>query len=185
MLDQTLSNIVSENTYVQKLFVAKVLYNKDELGLNRIKAQIPGKLEGSHEDLPWFAPLRLAPFGQGAGFGVYGTPPEGADLIVYLQNGDVAAGFYVAGYYGTSNANAKFANPNVWGFEDPSGTVLIVNTATETMTFTHSSGYTYTIDGSGNYSMSTGGSVLMSIEGSTTINTKGAVKITGSTIDLN
>lgn len=185
MLDQTLSSVVNENTKVQKLFVAKVLYNQDDLGINRVKVQISGKLEGAHEDLPWFAPLRLAPFGTGAGFGVYGTPPVGADLIVYLQDGDVSAGFYIAGYYGVSNRNNKFSNPNVWGFEDPSGTVLIVNTATETMTFTHSSGYTYTIDSNGNYSMSTGGNVTHSVAGSVTINANGPVKITGSTIDLN
>lgn len=151
-LDRSISSLMVENDNVRKLFVAKVTDVNDPKGLNRIRVEIPGKIIASPH-APWFAPFRLAPFGAGAQFGVYGTPPVGAEVIVYLQDGDVNFGFYAAGYQSMGNMHPEFKDPNVWGFADPSGTKLIVNFATKVMVFTHASGIVETYSGSGSYTM--------------------------------
>lgn len=178
MLDETLNDMVSDdNSSRQKLLVAKVTYVDDPLNINRIKVRIPGRLDGDDSMLPWFAPFRLAPFGMGEGFGIYGSPPVGADVIVYLQNGDISSGFYVAGYHGVPQANSNFSGPNVWGFQDPSGTRMVFNMAAQTLTFFHSSGFTYTISANGSYTMQSPGAV--------TVNANDNVTVTARRIDLN
>lgn len=151
-LDRSIASLMNETDNVRKLFVAKVTDANDPNGLNRVRVEIPGKIIASPH-APWFAPFRLAPFGAGAQFGTYGTPPVGAEVIVYLQDGDVNLGFYVAGYQSMSNMHPEFKDPNVWGFADPSGTKLVVNFASKVMVFTHASGIVETYSGSGSYTM--------------------------------
>lgn len=195
MLNLTLNDQVNEEVVEdqRKLFVAKVVSNNDPEGLNRVKVTIEGKLEGEPNSLPWMAPLRLAPFGQGAGFGTFGTPPVGADLLVYLQDGDAEYGFYVAGYLGLQNKHATFSNPNIYGYQDPSGTIMVANMSEGTMSFTHASGYTYTIasDGSftldvpGNNSININGTDDQTIGGNRTLNVGGSLtnNVSGSRND--
>lgn len=158
-LNHSLQSMVDDSTVKQTLFVGTVVNNVDPLGINRVQVTISGRLEAGSTDLPWMAPMRVSPFGQGAGFGVYGAPQIGSQVLIEAQDGHLDHAFYVAGYYGVSNANAQFASPDVWGFQDPSGTYLIVNLKTKLWTFHHASGYIYSIDAGGNFSLQTPGNV--------------------------
>lgn len=151
MLDLTTNDAFNEDSSAPPYYVGEVVAVNDPNDLNRIKVRIPGKIEGPVESLPWLAPMRLSPFGQGKGFGVYGTPPVGSHVLVELQNDLANYGFYVAGFFSLECANPNFNSPDLWGFQDPSGSLLVVNLATKIWTFHHVSGLTYTYDQDGNY----------------------------------
>lgn len=150
MLDTTINDSVNDDENPPPYYVGTVVDRNDPVNINRVRVTIPGKMEGPIDTLPWVAPFRLAPFGQGMGFGVYGVPPLGSRLLVHLQNDDTDYGFYAAGFFCVACANPNFNSPDLWGFQDPSGTMLVVNTATNMWTFTHVSGLTYSYDGNGN-----------------------------------
>lgn len=191
MLNHSVQSMLNDDTVSQTLFVGTVVNNVDPLGINRVQVTIPGRLDAGTE-LPWMAPMRVSPFGQGAGFGVYGAPQIGSQVLIEAQDGHLDHAFYVSGYYGVSNANAQFASPDVWGFQDPSGTFLIVNLVTKTWTFHHVSGLQYSYDASGNYVMQTpGGSTQnftggwdLTVGGNVNINTQGSANITAASAKI-
>jgi hypothetical protein len=138
--------------YSNAYYVGVVTNNNDPLGLGRVQATVPGLYDPSQGAVPWIAPLKDSPFGFGTGqkgqYGVYGSPPEGSIIKIELQNGDPHKPLFTS-LYTLPNANAVFSSPNVWGYQDPSGNQLVVNMATGTWTWTHSSGDQIAYDASG------------------------------------
>lgn len=147
--------------YKDKWFVGQVVDNADPLGIGRFKAQVPGLFETG--DLPWIGYATDSPFGNGPGFGVYGAPAIGAQSIIRLQEGSALHPICVGFLKSAADANPLFADPNVWGFVDPSGTQLVVDTASKTYEFSHVSG--------ASYSFGAGGELQVTAPGGTTFTT--------------
>lgn len=133
--------------------VGTVVENNDPLGIARIKVQIPNLLDSDQGPIPWCLPSKKSPFGQGPGYGVYGSPKIGSPVRVSLQGGDPQHPVYECDEYLAAHANAKFQDPNTWGFKDPGGSELWVNMTTGAWEFTHQSGTTLKYDGQGDMNL--------------------------------
>lgn len=127
-----------------------VTENADPDGLGRIKIKIPNLLDTDQGPVPWCLPTRKSPFGQGPGYGVYGSPKVGSPVRISFQGGDPQYPVYEADEYLKANANPKFKEPDTWGYKDPAGNELFVNMTTGAWEFTHQSGLTLKYDGDGN-----------------------------------
>jgi hypothetical protein len=174
--------------YQNRYLVGTVVSNNDPAGIGRFQVNIPELMqEGT---LPWVGPKRSSPFGVGPGFGTYGSPAEGSLAIIELQNGDMNYPICVGYLLHASDKNSEFASPNVWGYVDPSGNKLVVDTSGGTYAFTHSSGTGYSIDQNGdltanvknNANVTIGGDATLSVTGNTTLNVTGTatVNVTGN-----
>lgn len=148
-VNDRLSDAEQDDKY-EGLMVGTVVENNDPLGIARIKVQIPNLYDNNQGPIPWCLPSKKSPFGQGPGYGVYGTPKVGSPVRVSLQGGDPQHPVYECDEYLASHANAKFSDPNTWGFKDPGGSELWVNSSTGAWEFTHQSGTTIKHDGEGN-----------------------------------
>lgn len=125
--------------------IGQVVDNNDPEHLDRIRCSIPHIYDKDTGELPWIFPKKHAVFGQGSGFGVYGVPAVGAYVFVEFQNGDENLPFYSSFAYGKFDRNPAFNSPDVYGFVDPCGNTLRVNTAEKLWEFTHASGAKVTI----------------------------------------
>lgn len=132
---------------------AVVIDNVDPLGIGRIKVRVPNLIDPDLGAVPWIGQHRQSPFGQGSGFGCYGSPAIGAKVRIRLQNNDLNYCLAEADSYHAADANPKFKDPNTWGFKDPSGSELFVNMSTKDWQFTHSSGTKLSYDGQGNMTL--------------------------------
>ncbi len=169
---------------------AVVVDNVDPLGIGRIKVRVPNLIDPDLGAVPWIGQHRQSPFGQGPGFGCYGSPAVGAKVRIRLQNGDLNYCLAEADSYHVADANPKFKDPNTWGFKDPSGNELFVNMTTKDWQFTHSSGTKLSYDGQGNSVLATvknstatvGGNMSLTVQGNLTATVKGSanVNVTGA-----
>lgn len=133
--------------------IGVVTENNDPKGAARIKVKIANVLDTDQGPVPWCLPSKKSPFGQGPGYGVYGSPAVGSPVRVFLQNGDPHMPVYIADEYLAAHANPKFKDPKTWGYKDPGGSELFVNYETGAWEWTHQSGTTFKYDGQGNMSM--------------------------------
>lgn len=152
-----------------KWFIGVVTDANDTTGQGRVKANVPGLFDTNSGDVPWIGPLKQSLFGIGPGFGFYGTPQKGAKITVILQDGDPHYPAYIGGILTAADVPAEFKDPNVWGFKDPAGNMLIVNMQAKTFRFVTADGVQISSDGSGNFQ----------------IQTSGNVKVQGAIINLN
>lgn len=188
MLNRTTNDTLNDKPNYDGFYLGTVVFNTDDLGLNRIKASIPNMFDTDRGDVPWLAPFRFSPFGYGAGYGMYGSPAIGSKVIVFFQDsdtnqgGDSHYGFYVAGAYSKDVANADFASPDLWGFTDPSGNKLIINLASKLLTFVSAGGYTMTLDSSGNMTQTIPGASTINANGGYSLSVQGNVDITATGI---
>lgn len=173
----TLNDQMKHNVqdYRKGLLMGTVVNNSDPLGTNRFQVQIPGLYEDG--ELPWLGMVKTSPFGIGPGFGVYGSPALGALAIIELQDGDAQKPICHGFSLHVNAANPAFASPDTWGFVDPSGSTLLVNTATNTWSFTHASGTKYVIDADGNLTVDVVGNCTINVNGNTAVNTQGNTTI--------
>lgn len=148
--------------------VGTVVENNDPLGIARIKVQIPNLLDSDQGPIPWCLPSKKSPFGQGPGYGVYGSPKVGSPVRVSLQGGDPQHPVYECDEYLAAHANAKFKDPNTWGFKDPGGSELWVNMTTGAWEFTHQSGTFLKYDGQGDMTLHVAKDIAVDIVGNET-----------------
>lgn len=168
-------NVQARQDYRGRPFLGTVQNVDDPLGIGRIQVQIPGIFEEG--ELPWVLVRKSSPFGNGPGFGTFGSPAVGSVAIITFQNGD--SNYPICeGYISISGSvPGEFQNPNVWGFRDPSGNTLVVDASSGSMTLTHSSGTTISVDSSG--------SLQGEVSGDLTVNAQGDVRVSAPTIHLN
>ncbi|QRE00338.1 baseplate hub subunit [Burkholderia phage BCSR5] len=119
-------------------------------GTGMVKAHVPGLFDMDAGDVPWIGQLKQSLFGVGAGFGMYGAAQPGAKVTVILQDGDPNYPAYIGGVLNKDDVPDEFKSPSVWGFKDPKGNKLVVDLASGTFRFTHSSGAYISFDGGGN-----------------------------------
>lgn len=151
-VNDRLQDAVEDDKY-DGYIIGTVTENNDPDGVARIKIKIPNVLDTDQGPVPWCLPSKHSPFGQGAGYGVYGSPKIGSPVRVRFQNGDPNYPVYEADEYLKAHANVKFKDPNTWGYKDPGGSELWVDYATGAWEWTHQSGTFFKYDGQGNMSM--------------------------------
>ncbi len=146
--------------YSGQVLIGTVVDNVDPQGIGRVKCTVPGLYEGPTSTLPWCGVKRVSPFGVGPGFGAYGSPAKNSKVMIELQNGQREYPLVVGYYLHLQDKQDDFASENTWGYVDPSGTKLVVNTDTKEWTWTHSSGKGYSFDESGNLTATTANATI-------------------------
>ena len=152
--------------------------NEDPLGIARIKVKITNVLDSDQGPVPWCLPTKKSPFGQGPGYGVYGTPAVGSPVRVSFQGGDPHYPVYEADEYLAAHANPKFKDPKTWGYKDPGGSELWVNYDTGAWEWTHQSGTSFKYDGQGNMNMHVAKDQTNDVAGNVTTTVGGSVNET-------
>ena len=138
-----------------RFYMARVVENKDPEMRQRVKVNIPNVMMGAAPSLPWIIPITYpAHGGTQKTHMVVSVPHIGDDILVLFQDGDLAYGMYVGSYPIAGQDIGPLAEnyPNRYGFRDPAGNHLYVDT-TEGKTdieFRHNSGTKLHIDNTGN-----------------------------------
>lgn len=182
--------------YGDGYYLGTVINNNDPLGIGRVQASVPGLYDHSKGPVPWIGPIKDSPFGFGTSskgpFGVYGSPAVGSQIKVELQKGDENNALYTPMPTAPS-ANPAFANPQVWGFQDPSGNQLVVNMQTGMWTWTHSSGDSINYDSAGdrvtvvkgNSTETVSGNLNITVQGNSSFDVTGTATYTASMHQFN
>lgn len=180
----TLNDQINNNVqnYKGKKLIGIVVSIEDPLDMNRFQVDIP-ELISEESGRPWIGLEKSSPFGVGPGFGVYGSPAIGSLAVIEFQDGRLTHPICTGFVLHASHVDPRFASGSTWGWVDPSGTSLVVDTVANTWVWTHVSGTTYTIDADGNLTASVVGNVTINVTGNTTINTEGntSIETQGST----
>jgi hypothetical protein len=71
------------------LYIGKIVNNQDPKQANRVQIYIPGIAEPS---TGWARPKGL--FGSAENFGIFGVPPEGSEVLVQFEAGDIDSPWY-------------------------------------------------------------------------------------------
>ncbi len=194
-----------EQTRYEKTFKAKVVDNNDPDKKQRIRVTIPGLMEAEDPSmLPWILPVQSMGFGTGTGArGSYGSlyvPPLNAQVLVYLEGGDIYYG-QVAGVVPLGEVSLTVLEtnyPNRYGWVDPAQNHFYVDTTEGQVQIEilHKSGTKLVIDDkggitvtgvenstttiAGNSSLNVTGNTDIRTSGSTNINTEGSTSITSN-----
>lgn len=148
-VNDRLQDATADDLY-EGYIIGTVVENNDPEGIARIKVRVTNVLDSDQGPIPWCLPSKHSPFGQGQGYGVYGSPAVGSPVRLKFQNGDANYPVYEADEYLKAHANPKFKDPKTWGYKDPGGSELWVNYETGAWEWTHQSGDTVKYDGAGN-----------------------------------
>lgn len=178
-------------SYGNGYYIGTVIANNDPLGIGRIQVNVPGLYDASTGEVPWIGPIKDSPFGFGKSsknaYGVYGYPQVNSIVMVELQNGDEHKPLYIP-LPTVANANALFASPNVWGYQDPDGNLMIYDMAAHTYKFVTAGGAVINIDANGkritqvngdqetsngDWSVQVTGNASITSTGNTTVNAQG------------
>jgi hypothetical protein len=127
--------------YEGKFFLGKVINSVDPEKLDRVKVNIPHLFDDDEdpERVPWCAPIKFSPMGQGDGYGVFGTPPVGADVLVIFQEGNPHYPFY----WSIQTTPSPLA-PGDWGWKDKFGNQFVAGEAG--ISLSRPCGASFTID---------------------------------------
>lgn len=135
------SNDFSKHKLDSSLFIGVVEDNDDPEKLQRLKIRIKEVFgsEISTDDLPWSSPLRSPMFGAGNNLSNFCVPLVGTTVIVTFHNGNVYSPIYVGSLYGNNDRLTDFETnyPNRYGFVDPNGSKLVVDTVDQTVLYHH------------------------------------------------
>jgi len=132
MFDTTQNNLELLGGYEGRPMVGKVYNNADPLNQDRVQVGVPGLYDPTTGEVPWAGPVKISPFGIGSGWGVYGAPAVGSDVLVFLQGGDSHYPMYLSAGRGS---HPEFMSGKTWGFVDPLGNKLRVNLETGDIQF--------------------------------------------------
>lgn len=194
-MPNTLSDTINSQDDLKNYLVGTVVNVSDPLNLGRVQATVPGMFEGSI--LPWIAPIVQSPFGSGNQFGFFGSPQVGSKITVELQDGDAHKPLYTGGWRGPTDTPPEFIDPTIWGFKDPTGNTLVVNSSNITLTsalgvvlsFTGLD-LTITSPGSinatamGAINLNTSGTANLRATGAVTVQSAGTLNVGGSVVNI-
>lgn len=183
-VNDRLQDAVADDSY-DGYIIGTVMDNKDPEGIARIKVQVTNVMDANQGPIPWCLPSKHSPFGQGSGYGVYGSPAVGSPVRIRFQNGDPNYPVYEADEYLKTHANAKFKDPKTWGYKDPGGSELWVNYETGAWEWTHQSGCYVKYDAQGNLTTKTvrdtkdevGNNLTITVVGDTLIKSGGQITL--------
>jgi Type VI secretion system/phage-baseplate injector OB domain len=172
-------NQLEDKSY-EGLFLAEVVDNSDPLKQQRVKAKIPGLLDGP--DYPWLCPIVSSPLSSVSS--ALSVPKLGAILLVFFQNGDIHYGLY-HGYVHTAtvkqSAPLNVNYPNRSGFDNEYGVLYADSTSgSKTVHYQHPSGTTVDIDNAGNVTVSSVGSITASAATTAVVSSTSDMTLTSS-----
>lgn len=174
-----------------KTYIGEVVDNNDPEKQQRIKIRIPELHRGvPDEDLPWCLPnARLGAQGNSSGgVGSMSIPVVGSKIEVSMGNNSSYFPTY-GGSPTTKDVKNEFAQhpdyPHVYGHVDRSGNKFEVNTAKNTVSFTHVTGTTILIKADGSVdiggpkdvTIACKGDMNLGCEGNMTISSKGSLDV--------
>jgi hypothetical protein len=132
--------------------IGTVSATDDTSGLNRVRITVPELFDKDNHPLATVSVY--SPFGNGAGYGTYGTPQAGSIVKVLLQGGDPNYPIIESSLH--TNVHPEFNTKDRWGYVDPKGNKLRVDLSTGEYLFLNADGVSgYTYDGQGNLSCTT------------------------------
>jgi hypothetical protein len=175
-----LSENLEKTLPLRRTYKGKVVDNEDPETLGRVKCEVSGIFEGDSDDLPWIFPRRSGGLGGKANSGWYAVPEIDSYLEIVFPTQDVYSPFYI-GYWEdakTTQDTFKDDYPDTYGFEDSTGTKLIINKAQESFKFEHVSGIKMEMDSDGNFSLTIPSDVTEVINGDKNVT---ATNITNTT----
>ena len=179
MLD-SLNHARGSGTDSGRMFLAKVIENKDPDQNQRIKVIIPGLLEGAVEDMPWLLPRQHTPFGGvSPTSGVMAVPHIDSDVVVFFQNGDLMYGMTS----GTTTTKAQNLGvllenyPARYGYVDPAGNHFYTDTTEGKVVveLRHKSGTVININDTGTVTITVVENVDMTVKGNVKLQVDGNV----------
>ena len=124
-------------------FVCPVVNNVDPLKLQRIRVRIPILHDGVPDNLlPWCAPSKVSPLGQGGGAGSCAVPVQNSLVRVTFKDGDPHQPEYTGTLVTPTTVNPLFSTnyPNRYGLVDPKGNHLYVDMTSGDIEVLHFSG---------------------------------------------
>lgn len=124
-------------------YMGTVVNNNDPLQLDRVQVNIPGLYDNTKGSVPWCLPIKNGTFGQGSGYGQYGVPRVGSNVVVIFQQNDTEYPVYLGSLHNSKGEG--FGPANLWGYTDPNGNTFKVNTDNNEISYSHSSGVTVNI----------------------------------------
>jgi hypothetical protein len=183
---------LERHDYEGRYFMATVVANNDPLMLERVKISIPNLFEGDEASLPWAAPVPKGPVPNSTdgSYGSFGlVPPVGSVLFVILQDGNPKYPLYVGSpiVSGGRPSEANVNYPNRYGFKDPAGNVVFVDTTggSNTINIQHTSGATVQIADDGSINVTSPADMNFNADGAINMTATGDVTIVGAQIHLN
>lgn len=182
------------------IFIGTVVSVDDPDQIERIKVHIPNVFDNPDPQLlPWVGRRDGGPIAnKGSDYGSFGlVPGVGSKVFVEFQGGNPDFPLYWKSpkQKGGSPAEALVNYPNRYGWKDPAGNVIYIDTTPSQVTLkvTHVSGTVVTIDNSGKMSvegvdtleMEFVGNASIKAGGNMNLEADGNVVIKGARIDLN
>ena len=148
-------NASQNNMPPWRMYIAKVVDNKDPDMLQRIKVTIPDLMTGAPETLPWLLPVTYPAFGgTTTEYMTVNVPHIGDVVVVVFQDADLSYGMYIGSVpIGGQQIGPLAENyPNRYGFRDPANNHLYVDTTDgkTDVEFRHNSGTVLHVDNAGN-----------------------------------
>jgi len=158
------------NFDLRRLHEGTIVDNSDPLFLGRVKATVPGLLEGEAEALPWIYPMTPTFLGGGQGSLMFFVPEMDSKIAVWFPAEDVCFGFYTGHFHTQATHDSTFEEnyPESYGFKDSKGTYFLVNKTQGYMKIFHQSG----------------SSILITNSGAMTISGTDSVQITAPSVEL-
>ncbi|QPB08522.1 Rhs element Vgr protein [Vibrio phage Va2] len=154
-------------------WVGKVVENVDPKGLGRVKVEVEGMLEGAPELLPWCHIKKMPMIGGGVNLSFFSVPNIDSEVLVSFESGVYHP--YVVGILDTEKTkNPNFTleedYPTVYGFEDETGTKLVINRNKKSIELFHGPTQNQFIwDGEGNETRIIKGNRTTTVEGDDTL----------------
>jgi hypothetical protein len=167
------------NFDLRRLHEGTIVDNSDPLFLGRVKATIPGLLEGEAEALPWIYPMTPTFLGGGQGSLMFFVPEMDSKIAVWFPAEDVCFGFYTGHFHTQATHDSTFEEnyPESYGFKDSKGTYFLVNKTQGYMKIFHQSGSSVMIYSDGKMEIQGKADIAVSADGSLTIQTVGEISV--------
>jgi len=179
------------------VYTGVVVDNDDPARLLRVRVRVVERHGTKIPDdkLPWAAPIVPPDFGAGNAVGGFHIPQVGVQVLVIFPNDDIHTPFYFGRILSKNDKWESLSGnyPGRYGFRDPDGNYVLVDTVDGWAEMRHHSGTYMRIEDSGDVFIHVSGSLTMEITqgwnvtvyGNTSIDTKGSTMITsGSDVSI-
>jgi hypothetical protein len=166
-----------------KRYIGVVIENNDPKRCQRIKVNIPNRMDGPVENLDWIAPIQSSPFGIARFWGTMRVPALGSTVVVHFQDNNIKYGLYEGSAVHQNfqpHVELLINYPRRYGFVDPAGNYAYIDYTPDQveMCIYHVSGTNFVIDNEGNISGYGVANLDMEVEGNTTVLTHGNTVVT-------
>lgn len=175
-------NQEAESHQEQLYYLGVVVENNDPERAQRIKVNIPNKMEDEPSKLDWIGPISRSPFGVGQTFGTMAVPALHSVVVVYFQGGNIKYGLHEGSAISVNfkpHPELLINYPRRYGFCDPAGNYMYIDYTPDqvSMHLYHKSGTNFDIDNDGNVVGHVVKDFSLTVDGNTSITTHKDTKI--------